>query len=53
MSFESNKVEYGDLVHFFYRTHDPTNLKRQGNDRGTQSGSVIFAHTNEQQKIAE
>jgi len=33
--------------------HDPTTLNRQGNDRGTQYRSVIFTHTNEQQKIAE
>jgi peptide-methionine (S)-S-oxide reductase len=53
ISFEPNEVEYSDLVHFFFRMHDPTTLNKQGNDRGTQYRSVIFTHTNEQQKIAE
>lgn len=53
VSFEPNKLAYGDLVRFFFRMHDPTTLNRQGNDRGTQYRSVIFTHTQEQQKIAE
>ncbi|CAF1557558.1 unnamed protein product [Didymodactylos carnosus] len=53
LSFEPNKVQYSDLVHFFFRMHDPTTLNKQGNDRGTQYRSVIFTHTDEQQKIAE
>jgi peptide-methionine (S)-S-oxide reductase len=53
VSYEPGKVAYGDLVRFFFRMHDPTTLNRQGNDRGTQYRSVIFTHTNEQQKIAE
>ncbi|CAF1988949.1 unnamed protein product [Rotaria magnacalcarata] len=53
LSYEPNKVAYADLVRFFFRMHDPTSLNRQGNDRGTQYRSVIFTHTNEQQKIAE
>jgi peptide-methionine (S)-S-oxide reductase len=53
LSYEPSKVAYGDLVRFFFRMHDPTTLNRQGNDRGTQYRSVIFTHTNEQQKIAE
>lgn len=53
VSYEPTKVNYADLVRFFFRMHDPTTLNRQGNDRGSQYRSVIFTHTNEQQKIAE
>jgi peptide-methionine (S)-S-oxide reductase len=53
VSYEPNKVAYGDLVRFFFRMHDPTTLNRQGNDQGSQYRSVIFTHTKEQQKIAE
>ena len=53
VSYEPSKLNYADLVRFFFRMHDPTTLNRQGNDRGTQYRSVIFTHTNEQQKIAE
>ncbi|UJR32786.1 hypothetical protein I4U23_020248 [Adineta vaga] len=53
VSYDPNKVVYADLVRFFFRMHDSTTLNRQGNDRGTQYRSVIFTHTNEQQKTAE
>jgi peptide-methionine (S)-S-oxide reductase len=53
LSYEPNKIVYGDLVRYFFRMHDPTTLNRQGNDKGTQYRSVIFTHTKEQQKIAE
>jgi len=53
VAFDPDKVKYSDLVHFFFRMHDPTTLNKQGNDRGTQYRSVIFTHTKEQQKIAE
>ncbi|CAF1059270.1 unnamed protein product [Adineta steineri] len=53
ISFDPSKVKYSDLVHFFFRMHDPTTLNRQGNDQGTQYRSVIFTYSDEQQKIAE
>jgi peptide-methionine (S)-S-oxide reductase len=37
---------------FFYRTHDPTTLNRQGSDAGTQYRSAIFTHSEEQEKTA-
>lgn len=46
-------VTYAELLEVFFKTHDPTTLNRQGNDRGTQYRSCIYYHDDEQQKLAE
>ncbi|KAG1807170.1 peptide methionine sulfoxide reductase [Suillus subaureus] len=53
IEFDPSIVQYGELVEFFYRTHDPTTLNRQGGDVGTQYRSTIFTHSPEQSKIAK
>lgn len=35
MGYQKGSVGYGELVEFFYRTHDPTTKDSQGPDRGT------------------
>ncbi|KAJ7168676.1 peptide methionine sulfoxide reductase [Mycena filopes] len=52
IEFDPNVVGYAELVEFFYRTHDPTTVNRQGGDVGTQYRSAIFATTPEQEDIA-
>jgi peptide-methionine (S)-S-oxide reductase len=52
VAFDAAKVSYRDLVKFFFTFHDPTLLNRQGNDRGTQYASCIFATSEEQKKVA-
>lgn len=42
VTFDSELIGYGDLLHIFFATHDPTTLNRQGNDVGTQYRSAIF-----------
>jgi len=46
------KVSYAELVEFFYRTHDPTQVGGQGPDVGSQYRSALFPHTDEQTSIA-
>jgi len=53
VEFDPSLVGYAELVEFFYRTHDPTTVDRQGNDRGTQYRSAIFAQSPEQTEIAK
>ena len=53
MRFDPARLSFADLLEkWFFRMHDPTTLNRQGNDRGTQYRSAIFATTPEQKRIA-
>ncbi len=51
--FEPTVLAYRDLLNVFFAIHDPTTLNRQGHDVGTQYRSAIFAHGDEQKRIAE
>lgn len=52
--YDPEVITYRELVDYFLRkAHDPTQLNRQGVDRGTQYRSAIFYHNEEQKKIAE
>ncbi|KAJ7144710.1 peptide methionine sulfoxide reductase [Mycena crocata] len=53
IEFDPIVVTYADLVEFFYRSHDPTTVNRQGGDVGTQYRSAIFTTTPEQAVIAK
>ena len=52
VEFDPAKVSYGELLAFFWRTHDPTSGDRQGPDRGSQYRSAIFTFGEEQAKAA-
>ena len=54
ITFDPSEVSYGQLLQIYFSVgHDPTQLDRQGNDKGTQYRSNIFYLNDSQKKIAE
>ena len=53
ITYDPAKITYEQLLKVFFTTaHDPTQLNRQGNDRGTQYRSAIFPLSDEQANVA-
>ena len=52
VKYDPNVVSYGKLLEVFWSIHDPTQLNRQGADKGEQYRSVIFYHSPQQEKEA-
>jgi peptide-methionine (S)-S-oxide reductase len=50
--FDPKKLTYPELLEWFWQSHDPTQLNRQGADVGTQYRSAIFFHSPEQETAA-
>jgi peptide-methionine (S)-S-oxide reductase len=51
--FDPTKTSYEVLLKTFWENHDPTQEMRQGNDKGTQYRSGIYAYGAEQRAAAE
>ena len=52
VTFDPERVTYGDLLEVFWKIHDPTQVNRQGPDVGYQYRSVVFFHSPAQEKAA-
>ncbi len=54
VTYDPKKITFNDLLqHYLTKAHDPTQLNRQGVDKGTQYRSEVFYHDEEQRQIAE
>jgi peptide-methionine (S)-S-oxide reductase len=53
VEFDPALVSYDQLLEVFWAMHDPTQVNRQGPDVGDQYRSVIFTHSDEQQRAAD
>lgn len=52
VTYDPAEVSYRQLLALFWVMHDPTSFNRQGNDIGSQYGSVIFTTSDEQENEA-
>jgi len=50
--FDAQEIPYEQLLKVFWEGHDPTQGMRQGNDRGSQYRSAIYAYGDAQMKAA-
>jgi peptide-methionine (S)-S-oxide reductase len=53
ITFDSTKTSYDKLLNLFWRSHDPTQVDRQGPDIGKQYRSAIFYADEQQRQAAE
>lgn len=51
--YDPQKISYSQVLNFFWRSHDPTSLNKQGPDSGTQYRSIILTATPKQRCLAE
>lgn len=52
ITYDPRKVTYGQLLHLFFLTHDPTTKDRQGPDVGRQYRSAIFYGNEDEKRVA-
>lgn len=53
IDYDPDQANYQQLLDLFFELHDPTQLNRQGPDRGTQYRSAVFFHSPEQEAAAK
>ena len=54
VTFDPKKISYGKILQIYFSVaHDPTQLNRQGPDRGTQYRSAIFPTNEKQAEVAK
>jgi methionine-S-sulfoxide reductase len=53
ITYDSKKIEYGELLEIFWRQIDPTDDEGSFTDRGKHYTTAVFYHTPEQLRAAE
>ena len=53
VTFDPEIVSFDQLLEVFWAMHDPTQVNRQGPDRGSQYRSIVLTHSEEQHAAAE
>jgi peptide-methionine (S)-S-oxide reductase len=53
VTFDPQVVTFREILEVFFSIHDPTTVNRQGADVGTQYRSIILAHDERQQQVAQ
>lgn len=54
IQYDPAAIRYGELLRVFFSVaHDPTQLNRQGNDRGPQYRSAVFYASGEEKRVVE
>ena len=48
ITFNPAVITFDELLEVLFKSHNPTTLNQQGNDKGPQYRSVVFAHTADQ-----
>ena len=53
VSYLPDQSDFETLTKLFFEIHDPTQVDRQGPDKGEQYASAIFYHSDEEKEVAE
>ena len=53
VEYNEDEISLNDILHYFFKIHDPTTKNRQGNDVGTSYRSAVFYRDDAQTAIIE
>ena len=53
VEFDEDEISLEEILHYFFKIHDPTTKNRQGNDVGTSYRSAVFYRDDAQKVIIE
>jgi len=53
VEYNEDEISLNEILHYFFKIHDPTTINRQGNDVGTSYRSAVFYRDDAQKAIIE